>query len=73
MLADGGVIRRPGTVLVGERGPELLNLGRGASVDPLPKGGRGNQNTFHITIYANHAEEGLAETVRRAKLILSTM
>lgn len=35
MLAEGGVITRAGTVLVGERGPELLELPRGAKVTPL--------------------------------------
>lgn len=35
MLAKGGVIRSGGTVLVGERGPELLDLPRGAQVTPL--------------------------------------
>lgn len=39
LLAKGGNITRGGTVLVGERGPELLNLGRGAQVTPLTSGG----------------------------------
>lgn len=34
-LADGGDIVQPGSVIVGERGPEVLNLPRGASVVPL--------------------------------------
>lgn len=34
MLADGGTITRSGSVIVGERGPELLSLPRGASVNP---------------------------------------
>ena len=40
-LAEGGVIRRAGTALVGERGPELLSLPPYARVDPLPIGQRG--------------------------------
>lgn len=36
-LAEGGTITSPGTVLVGERGPELLSLPTGASVAPLDK------------------------------------
>jgi len=36
-LAMGGVVRLPGAVLVGEQGPELLNLDAGARVDPLPQ------------------------------------
>jgi hypothetical protein len=35
MLADGGNIYRGGAAIVGEAGPELLNLPRGASVTPL--------------------------------------
>lgn len=37
MLAKGGSITSSGSVLVGEKGPELLNLPRGASVVPLGK------------------------------------
>lgn len=37
-LAGGGYITSQGSVLVGERGPELLNLPRGASVVPLTAG-----------------------------------
>ena len=37
MLAEGGDITRGGTVLVGEKGPEFLNLPAGASVTPLDK------------------------------------
>lgn len=35
MLAKGGTITGAGSVLVGENGPEILNVGRGASVVPL--------------------------------------
>jgi hypothetical protein len=35
-LAEGGTITTGGSVLVGERGPELLTLPGGASVTPLP-------------------------------------
>ena len=37
-LANGGIIDIPGSVLVGEAGPEILNLPRGASVSPLGAG-----------------------------------
>lgn len=40
-LATGGVVRTPGATLVGEHGPELLSLDRGARVDPLPRLVRG--------------------------------
>ena len=45
MLAAGGIIRSGGLALVGEAGPELLNLPRGAQVTPLPAGG----TTINIT------------------------
>ncbi|WP_326597746.1 phage tail tape measure protein [Streptomyces sp. NBC_01803] len=39
MLATGGIITRAGAAIVGERGPELLSMPRGAAVNPLPRGG----------------------------------
>lgn len=42
MLAKGGNITRSGLALVGEEGPELLNLRRGAQVTPLGDGGFGD-------------------------------
>jgi hypothetical protein len=36
-LAEGGTLTKAGTVLVGEQGPEFLNLPRGAEVVPLDK------------------------------------
>jgi TP901 family phage tail tape measure protein len=41
MLAEGGVITEPGITMVGEKGPEILDLPGGASVIPLDKAGRG--------------------------------
>ncbi|XTZ18195.1 phage tail tape measure protein [Micromonospora echinospora] len=38
MLAKGGHILGSGTAIVGERGPELVHLGRGATVQPLASG-----------------------------------
>lgn len=35
MLAKGGTLSSAGSVIVGEKGPELLNLPAGASVNPL--------------------------------------
>jgi hypothetical protein len=40
-LANGGNLLTDGSVLVGERGPEILNLPRGAQVAPLRGGGSG--------------------------------
>ncbi|MCK9922458.1 phage tail tape measure protein [Frankia sp. AgPm24] len=38
LLAAGGTITGGGAAVVGEAGPELLNLPRGAQVAPLPRG-----------------------------------
>jgi tape measure domain-containing protein len=38
-LAAGGNVGAAGAVLIGERGPEVLNLPKGATVSPLPKRG----------------------------------
>ena len=46
-MAHGGNVRRGGTALVGERGPELLNLPRGAQVSPLGGGGGGGGTTIN--------------------------
>jgi hypothetical protein len=55
-LAAGGIITRPGSVLVGEAGPELLSLPAGAQVAPLSApsiglgalGGGASQTTAHF-------------------------
>lgn len=39
-LAAGGIVRMPGAAMIGENGPEILNLDRGARVDPLPNARR---------------------------------
>ncbi|MCX4468970.1 hypothetical protein OOK41_01350 [Micromonospora sp. NBC_01655] len=41
MLAKGGTATRAGLAIVGEEGPEVVHLGAGASVIPLPTGGTG--------------------------------
>lgn len=41
-LANGGTLTSAGRVLVGERGPELLDLPQGATVTPLDNGGTNN-------------------------------
>lgn len=53
MLAKGGTVRGAGSVMVGERGPEVLSLPRGARVDPLPRGGSGNgggEQVINLTV-----------------------
>ncbi|MHA1302198.1 MAG: phage tail tape measure protein [Candidatus Heimdallarchaeaceae archaeon] len=48
LLQYGGRILRPGAAIVGDRGPELLSLPRGAEVRPLTETGVTITNVFHI-------------------------
>ena len=63
-LALGGQVLSPGSVLVGERGPELLNLPRGAQVSPLDRGGRGNV-TVNVTINGSVGVDDIGEQIIR--------
>jgi hypothetical protein len=47
MLAKGGTIIDPGLTMVGEQGPEILDLPKGASVIPLDKA-NGQQVVINI-------------------------
>lgn len=49
-LAEGGNIMKAGSVLVGERGPELLSLPSGASVTPLTGRNSAAQGSQHTII-----------------------
>ena len=75
MLANGGNIRRPGDVIVGERGPEMLHLPRGASVEPLDRKGGKTENKFYINIDARDKspEEIANELVPKLKLALEVL
>jgi len=72
-LAEGGILRSPGRVLVGERGPEFLDLPKGAQVTPLQKAG--NNNTIIINIYADgkSSDEIVDEVVPKLKLVLQNL
>lgn len=62
MLAEGGRITGSGSVIVGERGPELLNLPSGASVVPLdhPSAATSSGHGVNIeNIEINEAEDPL--------------
>ena len=74
MLASGGLIRTSGTVIVGEKGPEMLSLPRGAKVSPIDKSRR-SENKFYINIYADgkSADEIVDELVPKLKLALDNM
>lgn len=69
LLANGGTITGSGTVLVGEKGPELLNLNRGASVVPLDKAS-GQTIVYHAAPNQSlDAEQALFTAMRRAKVV----
>lgn len=58
-LASGGTVRQAGRYLIGENGPETLDLPAGASVTPngvapgpLPRGG-GGAVTVHVVIHSD--------------------
>ncbi len=76
MLASGGIIRRSGNVIVGERGPEMLSLPRGARVTPLPAGAASGGGTYYNTFYVNvNADDRNAaeQFVKKVKEILDNM
>ena len=65
-LQHGGTITRSGAALVGERGPEVVSLPRGAQVAPLGAGG-GITINFTSDVYGI---EGFREAVNEAVLEL---
>ena len=75
MLANGGNITRPGDVIVGERGPEMLHLPKGASVEPLDRKGGKTENKIYINIDARDKspEEIANELVPKLKLALEVL
>jgi hypothetical protein len=56
--AEGGITSRSGLSWVGEKGPELLNLPRGAQVIPLDRMGSGS--SINITVNAGMGTDGAA-------------
>jgi hypothetical protein len=56
-LAEGGDIRRAGRVMVGEEGPEYLDLPRGARVTPLDKAGETVNVTMNVTVQGGQFDE----------------
>lgn len=71
-LARGGTVTRSGRVMVGEQGPEILNLPRGASVVPLSKSrmlsGGGGGNTYNIYPQSEDVES----IARRVAFLISS-
>lgn len=75
-LASGGRVTASGSVMVGEKGPEILKLPRGASVTPLEKVSRTtNKNTIYINIDAKDRTAGdvMSEFIPKLRLALNNM
>jgi TP901 family phage tail tape measure protein len=69
-LAEGGVIRSAGAVMVGEEGPEILTLNTGAQVTPLDRATGGPTVVYNAAPnYSLTAEEQLFQAMRRARLV----
>ncbi|MGW3346802.1 phage tail tape measure protein [Nonomuraea rubra] len=60
-LARGGVVDRSGVAVVGELGPEIVSLPRGASVSPLPRGG----GELTVRLEASGAENEMLRLLRK--------
>lgn len=70
MLADGGTLDYSGSVMVGENGPEILNLPRGARVTPLDKAGSGNTIVYNAAPNQSiDSEQALFTAIKRAKVV----
>jgi TP901 family phage tail tape measure protein len=67
MLAEGGFITEPGIAMVGEQGPEILDLPGGASVIPLDKAGDGQIviNIHNPHIFNDRDAEKLGDLLTR--------
>lgn len=71
-LATGGIINRSGTVLVGERGPEFLNLPQGARVTPLERAA--NNNNINIYVYGSgNVDDTVNQVAMKLKLALANL
>lgn len=69
MLAEGGVIAGSGSVMVGEAGPEILTLPRGAQVTPLDKASAGTIIYNAAPNQSIDSEQALFTAMRRAKVV----
>lgn len=69
-LASGGTVTSSGMTLVGENGPELLNLGKGSQVIPLDRNVGGQTVVYHAAPNVSmDSEQALFTAMRRAKVI----
>lgn len=75
LLANGGIVRTAGSVIVGEKGAEMLTLPKGAQVTPLNKTTNTSNNVFNITINGDgkSVDAIINELVPKLKLALSNL
>jgi phage-related protein len=75
MLAKGGNVMRGGGAIVGERGPELVSLRRGAQVTPLSGGGGRGGGVLTIRLDFGDSDLGraMAKAVRTQPAVASEM
>lgn len=69
MLAEGGVLASSGSVMVGEAGPEILTLPKGAQVTPLDKASAGTIVYNAAPNVSLDSEQALFTAMRRAKVV----
>ena len=67
-LATGGTVTKSGAFLVGERGPELVNLPKGSAVTP---NGGGNTIHVHVNGRLGASENELRDIARRVGQMVS--
>jgi hypothetical protein len=72
-FADGVTNYRGGMALVGERGPELVNLPRGSSVTPNHQLGGGTVQNFHFNLSGMVGDKSALARMIRAAFIESSM
>lgn len=70
-LAKGGDVTQSGTVMVGEQGPELLTLPRGAKVTPLDRAASGQTIVYNAAPNQSiDSEQALFSAMKRAKVVV---
>ena len=67
-LATGGTVTKSGAFLVGERGPEIVNLPKGSAVTP---NGGGNTINVHVNGRLGASENELRDIARRVGQMVS--
>lgn len=68
-LATGGTLTSSGSVMVGEKGAEILTLPRGATVTPLDRATGKTINYYAAPDQSLDSEEALMNAMRRASVV----